>query len=40
MPCREVIKKGQKDIEVIGPTTNQELIKDIIAPHINYWNNK
>lgn len=39
MPCREVIKKGQKNIEVIGPTKDQTLINDIIAPHINYWNN-
>lgn len=38
MPCREIIAKGQKSIEVIGPIADDDLAKEIIKPHIGYWN--
>lgn len=40
MPCREIIARGQKTIEVIGPIADDELAKEIVEPHIGYWNNK
>ena len=38
MPCREILAKGQKPIEVIGPIADEELAKEIARAHIGYWN--
>lgn len=38
LPCREIIKKGQKPIEVIGPIADAKLAKEIMQPHIGHWN--
>lgn len=35
LPCREVFKRGQKKIEVIGPFP--ELIEEIAQVHRDYW---
>lgn len=40
MPCREILARGQKNIEVIGPIADEELAKEIARAHIGYWNNK
>ena len=40
MPCREIVARGQKPIEIIGPIANEELAKEIVKPHIGYWNSK
>ena len=38
LPCREVFARGQKDIVVEGPFP--ELESEIMADHIDFWNNK
>lgn len=35
LPCREVIARGQKAIEVMGPVP--ELEDDMLAPHRGFW---
>lgn len=35
LPCREVIARGQKAIEVIGPVA--ELQAMMVAPHRDFW---
>lgn len=35
LPCREVIRRGQKTIEVIGPVP--ELRETLLAPHQAFW---
>lgn len=37
LPCREVFSKGQKDIHVAGPTTDQKLIDTIVTDHSGFW---
>ncbi|WP_246157028.1 nucleoside deaminase [Oceanispirochaeta crateris] len=38
LPCREVLSRGQKDIEVIGPVESDELVKEIVSDHKGFWN--
>jgi tRNA(Arg) A34 adenosine deaminase TadA len=38
LPCREVIARGQKAIEVIGPVT--ELENEMLAPHCDFWSQR
>jgi tRNA(Arg) A34 adenosine deaminase TadA len=35
LPCREVIARGQKTIEVIGPV--EPLTDELLAPHRDFW---
>jgi tRNA(Arg) A34 adenosine deaminase TadA len=35
LPCRELIARGQKPIEVIGPVP--ELEAELLAPHRDFW---
>ena len=35
LPCRELIARGQKCIEVIGPVA--ELEAEMLAPHRDFW---
>ena len=35
LPCREVIARGQKAIEVIGPVATLE--SEMLAPHQGFW---
>ena len=35
LPCREVLARGQKAIEVLGPVP--ELQADLLAPHQGFW---
>jgi tRNA(Arg) A34 adenosine deaminase TadA len=35
LPCREVIARGQKSIEVIGPVA--ELSDELLTPHRGFW---
>jgi tRNA(Arg) A34 adenosine deaminase TadA len=35
LPCREVLARGQKSIEVIGPVS--ELREELLAPHRGFW---
>jgi len=35
LPCREVLSRGQKNIEVIGPVP--ELTDDLLMPHRGFW---
>lgn len=38
LPCREVIARGQKNIEVTGPV--QALENDLLAPHRSFWSKR
>ena len=38
MPCREIIARGQKQIEVIVPIAEEKLVQEIVAAHFGYWN--
>ncbi|WP_372656943.1 nucleoside deaminase [Hydrogenophaga sp.] len=38
LPCREVIARGQKAIEVVGPIP--ELVDTLTAPHRDFWNRR
>lgn len=35
LPCREVLARGQKAVEVIGPVP--ELQAEMLAPHLGFW---
>ena len=35
LPCREVLARGQKAVQVIGPVA--ELEAELIAPHRDFW---
>ncbi len=37
LPSYEVLAHGQKDMEVVGPTDDQDLIQAIIADHLSFW---
>lgn len=36
LPCREVLARGQKDIEVIGPF--KEIEEAVAEVHKDFWN--
>lgn len=38
LPCREVIARGQKAIEVIGPVPSMEA--ELLAPHQGFWTDR
>ena len=38
LPCRDVLSKGQKDIEVIGPVDDESLINEVVSDHKGFWN--
>ena len=38
LPCREVIARGQKAIEVIGPVA--ALQSEMVAPHRDFWSRR
>ena len=35
LPCREILARGQKSIEVLGPFV--ELTKELVEPHRGFW---
>ncbi|MBL3539287.1 nucleoside deaminase [Aminivibrio sp.] len=37
LPSREVISRGRKKIEIVGPVADRELQEAIIAVHRGYW---
>ncbi|MBN2860328.1 MAG: nucleoside deaminase [Sphaerochaetaceae bacterium] len=37
LPCREVIDRGQKDIEVVGPVEDGEFEKRVVEDHLGFW---
>ncbi len=37
LPCKDIISKGQKNIEVVGPAATKELEDLIVKPHIGFW---
>lgn len=40
LDCREVVKHGQKDITIVGPTDDEELLALICKDHIDFWKNR
>jgi tRNA(Arg) A34 adenosine deaminase TadA len=39
LPCREVFDRGQKEITIVGPVGDENLIEEIINDHKGFWNN-
>jgi tRNA(Arg) A34 adenosine deaminase TadA len=39
LPAVSVLSHGQKDIEVVGPVSDEALERAIIQDHIGFWNN-
>ena len=37
LPSREIVARGQKKIEIIGPVADEALQEEIIAVHKGYW---
>ena len=37
LPSREIVARGQKKIEIIGPVADEALQEEIIAVHRGYW---
>lgn len=37
LPSHVVLAHGQKDIEVVGPTDDENLVKAIVADHLSFW---
>ena len=37
LPCRQVLDRGQKDIVVVGPVDDPDLIKRISKDHVHFW---
>lgn len=37
LSSRDVVSHGQKDIEILGPTEDEELLKAICQDHIDFW---
>ena len=37
LSSREVVKYGQKSIEILGPTEDKELLEKIVHDHIGFW---
>jgi len=35
LPCRDVLSRGQKAVEVLGPF--EELTEELVAPHRGFW---
>ncbi len=38
LPCDEVLKHGQRDMIICGPTKDENLKKAILEDHLNFWN--
>lgn len=37
LSSRDVISRGQKDIEILGPTEDEELLRAICHDHVGFW---
>jgi tRNA(Arg) A34 adenosine deaminase TadA len=37
LPSREIIARGQKKIEIVGPSADRELQEEIISAHRVHW---
>jgi len=37
LPSREIVARGQKKIEIIGPVADEALQEEIITVHRGYW---
>ena len=37
LPSREIVARGQKKIEIIGPVADEALREEILAVHRGYW---
>jgi tRNA(Arg) A34 adenosine deaminase TadA len=38
LPSDVVLSYGQKDMEVVGPATDVQLLEAIVADHKEFWN--
>lgn len=38
LPCRDVIERGQKPVQVTGPVP--ELQDELVVPHLDFWKNR
>ena len=39
LPCPEILARGQKDFEIVGPAKDAKLIKTLLEDHKDFWNN-
>ena len=37
LSCRDVVKAGQKDIRIAGPTDDEELKAELLKTHEGFW---
>lgn len=37
LPSRDVVSYGQKEIEILGPTEDEELLALICKDHVDFW---
>jgi len=37
LPCDEVLSKGQKDFEIVGPVKDRKLIETLLEEHRGFW---
>ena len=40
LSSRSVVEHGQKDIEILGPTEDKELLDAIVHDHLEFWNGR
>jgi len=39
LPCSEILARGQKDFEIVGPVKDPALIETLLEDHKGFWNN-
>ncbi|MCL2763623.1 MAG: nucleoside deaminase [Treponema sp.] len=38
LPCSEILARGQKDFEIVGPVNDRALIETLLEDHRDFWN--
>lgn len=38
LPCEEILARGQKDFEIVGPIKDRRLIETLLEDHRGFWN--
>ncbi|MDR2259234.1 MAG: nucleoside deaminase [Treponema sp.] len=37
LPCREILARGQKDFEIVGPVKDAQLLAALLEDHRDFW---
>jgi len=40
LPCSEILSKGQKDFEIVGPVKDRPLLETLLEDHKGFWKNE